>query len=174
MQLPRALLGQAQKIKKNPPLKNFVYFRKGKPLKSFFYFGKWNFSAQARKVKKVRSPLENSLYSNIKNFLIFSKEKTFLTFKETETLKKLIFQEVTFRAQKMKKKKKKTLKVFLIFTEVEKIYCTLLILLAERQLFKYKCKVIFYPCPQPFLFAEPFLNLDLVNSSLFFFYFGWL
>ena len=83
MQLPRALLGQAQKIKKNPPLKKFLYFRKGKPLKSFFSFGKWNFSSQARKVKKVRSPLENSLYS------------------------KLIFQEVTFRAQKMKKKKKK-------------------------------------------------------------------
>ena len=174
MQLPRALLGQAQKIKKNPPLKNFVYFRKGKPLKSFFYFGKWNFSAQARKVKKVRSPLENSLYSNIKNFLIFSKEKTFLTFKETETLKKTYISGSNLPGSKNEKKKKKKIKLFIIFTEVEKIYFTLLILLAERQLFKYKCKVIFYPCPQPFLFAEPFLNLDLVNSSLFFFYFGWL
>lgn len=36
MQLPRALLGQPQKIKKNPPLKNFVYFRKRKPLKRTF------------------------------------------------------------------------------------------------------------------------------------------
>ena len=121
MQLPRALLGQAQKIKKNPPLKNFVYFRKGKPLKSFFYFGKWNFSAQARKVKKVRSPLENSLYSNIKNFLIFSKEKTFLTFKETETLKKTYISGSNLPGSKNeKKKKKKHWKCFLYFRKWKK------------------------------------------------------
>ena len=54
--------------------------------------------------------------SNIKKFLTFSQNKAFLTFEETETLrnfivfqqtngnfKKLIFQEVTFHAQKMKK-----------------------------------------------------------------------
>ena len=135
MQLLRALLGQAQKIKKNPPLKKFVYFRKGKPLKSFFSFGKWNFSSQARKVKKVRSPLENSLYSNTKNFLIFSKEKTFLIFKETETLKQTYISGSNLPGSKNEKKKKqnkKTLKLFLIFPEVEKISCTLLILLAER------------------------------------------
>ena len=70
--------------------------------------------------------------SNIKRFLIFSQKKAALIFQETEALKKIshisgsgnflnfriaqpfrIFQEVTFRAQKVKKKT--LLKRFLYF-----------------------------------------------------------
>ena len=75
--------------------------------------------------------------SNIKKVVIFSQKGAFLIFKETETLKKLfafqkcelsyilgngnlkkilLFQEVTFQAQKMKKNP--TLKKFLIFQEM--------------------------------------------------------
>ena len=55
---------------------------------------------------------------------------------------------------------------------MEKVSCALgllLILFVERQIFKYKREINFYPCLQPFLLAEAVLNL-----ALFFFYFDWL
>ena len=56
-------------------------------LKSFLYFGKWNFSVQAQKMKKMY-PEQNSLYFGkwnflgliLKNLLHFLKRKFFLYF----------------------------------------------------------------------------------------------
>ena len=116
-------------------------------------------------------------------------KKAFLKFQETETTKKffileetgnrnfknlVIFLEITFRVQKIKKP---TLKKLLIFQEMEKISCTpelLLILFAERDHFKHKREINFYPCPQPFLLVESVLNLDFMNNCLFFFCSDWL
>ena len=51
-----------------------------------------------------------------KKILIFSQKKPSHIFQKQKIPKKfLIFQEVTFRARKMKKKKKKLLKHFLYF-----------------------------------------------------------
>ena len=89
-------------------------------------------------------------------------KKAFLKFQETETTKKffileetgnrnfknlVIFLEITFRVQKIKKP---TLKKLLIFQEMEKISGTLgllLILVAERELFKHKREINFLSLP---------------------------
>ena len=130
--------------------------------------------------------MELSSSSIKKAFLVFQEteipEKLFL-FQETEISyisgsrnfeKLVIFLEVTFRARKIKKP---TLKKLLIFQEMEKISCTpelLLILFAERDHFKHKREIDFYPCPQPFLLVESVLNLDFMNNCLFFFCSDWL
>ena len=97
--------------------KNSLYFRKRKPYKNLFYVRKWNFSPQARKMKKKFT---------LKNYLTFSQTKAFLIFQETETLKNssylrkrnfFLFQEVTFGAKIMKQKP--LLKSFLYFGEME-------------------------------------------------------
>ena len=68
------------------------------PKKKFFsYFEKWNFLVPS--LRKFLHFLKNS-FSYI--LVIFSQEKAFLLFWEMELL---IFQEETFQAQKLKKKK---------------------------------------------------------------------
>ena len=100
-----------------PWKKNSLYFRKRKPYKNLFYVGKWNFSPQARKMKKKCTP---------KNYLTFSQTKAFLIFQETETLKNssylkkrhfVLFHEVTFGTKIMKQKP--LLKSFLYFGEMQ-------------------------------------------------------
>ena len=103
--------------------------------------------------------MELSSSSIKKAFLVFQEteipEKLFL-FQETEISyisgsrnfeKLVIFLEVTFRARKIKKP---TLKKLLIFQEMEKISSTLgllLILVAERELFKHKREINFLSLP---------------------------
>ena len=103
----------------------------------------------------------NSSSSIKKAFLIFQETespKKFFIFQETEVSyisgnrnfkKRLIFLKVTFRVRKMKKStlKKKNL---LLFQEMKKISLTLgllLILFAERELFKHKREIIFLSLP---------------------------
>ena len=126
MELPSACTStftpKLEKVKKNSPQTNLLYFRKwnllAPRLKNSLYFGKWNF---------VALRLNKFLYFGKWNFLvlIFSQKKAFLIFWEMKTLKKflifwevelsyiwgngnpeklLIFQEVTFQAWKIKNK----------------------------------------------------------------------
>ena len=126
-------------------IKNFLCFRKQNFCKKISYISGKIFPSSKNKKKTL---LKKFLYflifwqvelfsSNIKKFFIFSQEKPFLIFRETETPKKflifqetkftyisgnrnpkkpLIFQEVTFRARKIKKL---TLKKCLIFRKME-------------------------------------------------------
>ena len=131
---------QAQKIKKNPPTKNSLHFRKWSFLalilkkfsqflkrNLFLYFLKWNpelFSPNLKKKKKKRKKItpRKLLSSNVNRFLIFSQKKAFHIFRETETPKKfIIFQETELSYipgnsfPSLKKKEEPTLKKFLIF-----------------------------------------------------------
>ena len=87
MIVPGARLSPCLKNKKNPLIfsrkKLFLYFGK----MELSYFGKWNFKAHLRKNKK--NPPEKISY--------ISGHGTFYTYIT------LIFQEVTFPAQKIKK-----------------------------------------------------------------------
>ena len=76
------------------PVKFFI-FREIETLKSFLYFGKWNFLAQARKMKKMHPPPQKKILifqeiefsdSKIKKFLILSQKKAFLIFPEMEIM----------------------------------------------------------------------------------------
>ena len=81
---------------KQKPRKKFLIFQETETLKSSLYFGEYNFSAQARKIKK-KPPQENFLYSwkmelcssNIKKFRTFSQEEAVLIFQEMDTPKKI-------------------------------------------------------------------------------------
>ena len=82
-----------------------------------------HFLSPSSKNKKKILPEKNPLHfqiscSNIKKFLIFSRKKAFVAFRKTETPKPnfLLFQEVTFQAQKLKQN---ILRKFLIFREIE-------------------------------------------------------
>ena len=77
-------------------IKKFLVFWKTETLKSFLYFGKSIFSSQARKLKKVH-PEKHFLYSG-------KMELSNSNIKKLNPKKLLIFQELTFRAWKMKKK----------------------------------------------------------------------
>ena len=73
---PCTFQSMIEKLKKNPPRENFLYFRKRKPRKSVYIFSKESF------------------------FYILGNGNA-----ETETLKKLhTFQEVTCKARKTNKK----------------------------------------------------------------------
>ena len=106
-------LAQARKIKKSTP-KKFLIFQElellAVILKFFLYFGKWNLSAQARKIKsslrKFHKLREMKLSSS--NILGNRNLKKNGNLKKNSYIlgngnpKKLIFQEITFWDQKWK------------------------------------------------------------------------
>ena len=72
----------------SPRKKKFFIFQETETLKSFLYFGKWNFSAQVRKIKKSTTTKWNFLALILKKILLFSQKKGFLYF-EKRTPKKI-------------------------------------------------------------------------------------
>ena len=91
---------------KKTALKKFLIFSQKKEL---LYSGKWNFQAQARKIKKtltkfpIFSQKKLSLYFRKRNYLIFQEMELSYISGNGNPKKLLIFQEVTFRARKNKK-----------------------------------------------------------------------
>ena len=134
---------QAQKIKKNPPTKNSLHFRKWSFLalilkkfsqflkrNLFLYFLKWNpelFSPNLKKKKKRKerkSRRENLYRLMLTDFLYFLKRKLFIYSGKRKPRKNslyskkrnfLIFQEIAFQA--WKKKKNPLWRNFLYFGE---------------------------------------------------------